>query len=140
MQNLEAFLKPNKITVENRKIPVSKNFIDGQGDPIEWEIRALTSDEESEIKGKCYADKTLKNGATTRVFLSEKYQMKIAAAAVVYPDLRTADLQDSYGVKTPDALLGKMLLPGERDELITQVFDMNGYDNDINTEVEEAKN
>ena len=38
-----------------------------------------------------------------------KYQQKMAAASVIYPNLNNAQLQDSWGVRTPDALLMKML-------------------------------
>lgn len=44
-----------------------------------------------------------------------------AVNAVVFPDLRDTELQDSYGVKKPEELIGKMLLPDEFDKLIDEI-------------------
>lgn len=66
---------------------------------------------------------------------------KQLAASVVYPNLLDAELQDSYGVKTPDALLKEMVDdPTEFAEFAAYVREFNGFDETINDAVEEAKN
>ena len=47
---------------------------------------------------------------------------------------------DSYGVKSADALLKKMLLPGEYTEYKAKVMEVNGYDMSMEELVDEAKN
>ena len=61
--------------------------------------------------------------------------------SIVYPDMYDAELQDSYGVKTPEDLLYAMVDdPGEFQELALWVQKFNGFDETLNDKVEEAKN
>ena len=64
----------------------------------------------------------------------------MCAACTVYPNLNDAELQDSYGVKSADALLKKMLMPGEYTEYKNRVMEINGYDMSMEELVDEAKN
>ena len=50
MSNLTAFLAQNKIKKPNVKFVASTSFIDEDGKPIEWEIKAITSQENDDIK------------------------------------------------------------------------------------------
>ena len=54
-------------------------------------------------------------------FNSAKANILSAVKAVVFPDLLNAELQNSYGVRTPEELIGKMLLPDEFDRLIDEI-------------------
>ena len=46
--------------------------------------------------------------------------------SVIFPDLKDAALQDSYGVIGAEKLLGKLLLSGEYDALRSAVEEING--------------
>ena len=65
---------------------------------------------------------------------------KLVVASVVFPDLKDAELQKSYGVLGADQLLRKMLLPGEYATLLQKVQEVNGFDRDVNELAEEVKN
>ncbi|MBW7457350.1 phage portal protein, partial [Paenibacillus sepulcri] len=58
----------------------------------------------------------------------------------IYPDLKNAELQKSYGVLGGDQLIKKMLLSGEYAALVQKVQKVNGFDRDINELVEDVKN
>jgi len=63
------------------------------------------------------------------------------AASVVVPDLYDKELQDSYGVATPEELLLAMVdEPGEYNELAAFVQKFQGFDVSFHDKVEEAKN
>ena len=64
MKNLQGFLHP--IQEQNKKIAVSKRFLDETGKPIEWEVRVLTAEEECAIRKGCMVKQQRKNA------LSEK--------------------------------------------------------------------
>ena len=64
----------------------------------------------------------------------------MCVACTVYPNLNDVELQDSYGVKGADALLKKMLKPGEFTEYKAKVMEVNGYDLSMEELVDEAKN
>ncbi|MNW69264.1 Phage XkdN-like protein [compost metagenome] len=76
----------------------------------------------------------------TPEFDSNDYLGKMVGASIVYPNLKDADLQKSYGVRGTDVLLRKMLLPGEFTALLERVQALNGYDQDLNELVDEVKN
>ena len=53
MSALSAFLKKNKKTKDNVKYAVTKSLTDEAGVPLEWEIRALTTRQDEEIREAC---------------------------------------------------------------------------------------
>ena len=71
---------------------------------------------------------------------SNKYIRSMVAKSVVVPDLRDAELQDSYGVKTPEDLLQAMVDdPGEYTDLAAFVQKFQGFNTSFEDKVEEAK-
>ena len=72
---------------------------------------------------------------------SSLYIQKMIVASVVMPDLYDAELQDSYGVKTPEDLLFAMVDdPGEYNELAAYVQKFQGFNVSFDEKVDEAKN
>lgn len=142
---LSDFFAENAEKVENIFVVVSKRFKDKDGNPREWEIQPVGSEKESAIRESCMVTKRApgksgKRGRTVRELDANKYIGELCAEAVVSPNLRKSDLQDSYGVKTPIELLQKMLLPGELNELVATVNELCGLTDDFEDEIEEVKN
>lgn len=103
--DLSLFLKSNKILRENKKYKATKSLIDPKTkQPLEWEIKPLTTKENEKIRNECLS---FKNGKP--ILDSAKYLAKLVVSTVVYPDLYDSELQDSYGVKTPEDLLKEIL-------------------------------
>lgn len=141
MGNLSCFLSQNAVKIENSKIVVSKRFLE-KGKPVEWEIRAITTEEEEALRKSCTKKVPVpgKRGQYTQETDFDLYLGKVAVACTVFPNLNDKELQDSYGVLSADALLKKMLTPGEYTEFQSKVQELNGFDTDFNDTVEEAKN
>lgn len=139
--DLSAFLAENAERRDSKKIAISKRFKDKDGNPIEWEIRPLTAEEDDSIKKNCTrkVPVTGKHGRYTEEFDTYAYIAKMTARAVVFPSLTDSKLQDSYSVSTPEQLLTKMLYKDEFDALSSAVAELNQKE-DINDLVEEAKN
>ena len=143
MSSLSLFLKKNKKVKENVKFPATKSLCDENGNPLEWEIKALTTRESDDIRESCTIDVPIKGKPNVfrQKVLSSKFGAKMIAASVVYPDLMNAELQDSYGVSTPEDLVREMIDdPGEYNRFLTFVQEFNGFDNSMEDKVEEAKN
>ena len=142
MSNLSAFLSQNVVKVENEKHVVSNRFLDLNKKPIKWEIKAVTSQEDEELRKSC--TKRLPIPGKKNQFTNEtdfnKYAGLLAVKCTVYPNLNDAELQDSYGVMGADALLKKMLLPGEYADYLEFVQKINGFEQSFEEKVEEAKN
>lgn len=139
--NFAVFMAGNVKNDEIVKYVASKRFV-ADGKPVEWEIKAIDSDKDELIRKDCTKKVPVpgKRGQYTPETDTDKYIGKMCVACTVYPDLNNAELQDSYGVKTPDALLKKMLKPGEYTEYKAKVMEVNGYDMSMEELVEEAKN
>jgi len=133
MSSLNAFLNPVK--VENQEVVISNRFQE-DGEPVPFIIKPVTQ-EENKFLIKKYTKKD-KKGVET--FDRAEYVSALTASAVVFPDLRNAELQSAYGVLGESALLQKMLYVGEYAELAQKVRELSSLDEDINEDVEEAKN
>lgn len=138
--NLSAFFATEMEQTANEFVVVTDRAKDADGNPISWEIKAISSKEIKALRRECTTVKRTKKGVPQEDFDAAKFEMKLCAACVVFPNLLDAELQDSWEVRTPEELLGKMLLSGEQDVLSQAVMAINGYDMDFEEEVETAKN
>lgn len=141
MGNLSIFLKDNVEQVENEKVVVSKRFKGADGKAVPFEVKAITTAEDDAIRKKCTKRVQVpgKRNQFTQEFDSNGYLLELAAACVVYPDLKSKELQDSYEVRGEAAVLGAMLTAGELGVLAEKVQEINGF-NGFDELVEEAKN
>ena len=149
MSELAAFFKQNKPEKKNEFFPASKDFVDAEGKPLLWELRHIPTVVMKRIESAC----TTIKGKGKGEFNAELFNRKKVAAAVVYPDLRNAELADSYMAgysqddRTPENLIVLMLdNPAEFNALLKKVNEMGGItDNDDendgkNPKIEIAKN
>lgn len=143
MSNLSLFLKKNKKVRTNTMYAATKSLCDEAGNPLEWEIKALTTRESEDIRDTCTIEVPVKGkpGMYRPKVDTKQYIAKLIASCVVFPDLYDKDLQDSYGVKTPEDLLKEMIDdPVEYNSLAEFVQHFNGITETLDEKVEEAKN
>lgn len=143
MGNLSLFLKKNKKVRSNTFYAATKSLCDEKGKPVEWEIKALTTKESEDIRSECTTEVpvTGKPGMVRPKVDTKAYIAKLIAACVVFPDLYNKELQDSYGVRTPEDLLKEMVDdPTEYNALAEFIQNFNGLDESLEEKVKEAKN
>lgn len=140
MSDLSVFFMQNVETDITEEFEVSKRFKDSAGNPVPWKLRTMTEDENESIRKSVTRRGKPKGGIQTTETNHDEYVAKLASSSVVFPNLKDAELQKSYGVMGAEALLRKMLLPGEYSALIEKVQEMNGFDRDINDLKDEVKN
>ena len=142
MSDFSVFMAGNVLADEIVKYVASKRFKDKDGKPVEWELKAVGSDLDEALRKECTKKVPIvgKRGQYTQETDTDKYIGKLCAATTVYPNLNATELQNSYGVKSADELLKKMLLPGEYIEYKGKVMEVNGYDMSMDDLVDEAKN
>ena len=134
MSSLKALLNP--IQVENKEVIVSNRFQE-DGKPVPFVIKPISEKENEQLLRK-HTKKDKKTGQ--EVLDRTAYSHALVAAAVVYPDLKNAELQKAYGVLGEAELLSAMLTVGEFAKLSQAVTELSGLDEDINDLIEEAKN
>lgn len=140
MSDFSVFMNGSK-TNEVTKFVASERF-KKNGKPVEWEIKPIDSDLDELLRKDCTRKVPIagKRGQYTQELDNDKYIGRMCAACTVYPNLKEAEFQDAFGVKTEDALLKKLLLPGEYTEYKAKVMEVNGYDLGMEELVDEAKN
>jgi hypothetical protein len=138
MSSLKAFFSQNVRPATVEEVVVSDRFVGENGKPIPWKVRALTEAENEQLR-RASMQPPRKKGDAPEI-LPDAYLAKVTVASVVFPDLKDAELQQSYGVLGAEELLKKMLLPGEYARLVQKVQEVNGFDRNINELVDEVKN
>ena len=141
MSDFSVFMAGAKDIEETTKYVASKRFVENKK-PVEWELKTISSSLDEAIRKECTKKVPVvgKRGQYTQEVDTDRYVGKLCVACTIYPNLNDAALQDSYGVKSGDELLKKMLLPGEYTEYKAKVMEVNGYDMSMEELVDEAKN
>ena len=142
MSNFARFMKTNKIQKQNVMHPVTKSLTDENGEPLLWELRPLTTKENEAIRESCTFEVPVKgkpNLYRPKTDMS-KYQDKLMCAAIVSPDLNNVELQNSYGVMTPEDLLKELVDdPAEYTDLMIFIQNLCGFKT-LQEDVDDAKN
>lgn len=143
MSNFARFMKSNKVEKRNGFHAPTDTLMDDNGDPLQWEFRHINSKENEELRDSCTREVqvTGKPNLFRPKLDSSEYLVKMIVAATVSPDLLDAELQDSYGVKTPEDLVFAMVdEAGEYQEFCSWMQKFQGFTKTFDDKVEEAKN
>lgn len=136
-------MKANKQAKTNQNYAPTTTLTDEKGNPLEWEFRPITSKENEALRDACTIEVqvTGKPNMFRPKLNTSQYLAKMIVAATVVPDLYDAELQDSYGVKTPEELLYALVdNAGEYQELTVWMQKYQGFTKTFDEKVEEAKN
>lgn len=143
MSNLNRFLKANKITKGNTTYAATASLTDEKGKPLLWTIKPLTTRENDKLRDECTIQAKVagKPNLTQPKLDTSKFIAKMIATSVVEPNLYDKELQDSYGVMTPEDLIKEMIdNPGEYNNFAEFIQEYNGFNETLDEKVEEAKN
>ncbi len=143
MSQFAQFMRENKKTKENEKYAPTASLVDENGKPLEWEFRHITSKENEKIRDNCTYDEPVKGkpNQTKPHVDTSKYIVQMVVASTVYPDLYDKELQDSYGVMSPEDLVFAMIDdPGEYNDFIVWLQTFEGFNKSLQEDVDEAKN
>ena len=108
----ERFYRENRQDRREREVILSERLA-ADGGQMVFRIRPMSQRENEEIWLRCGEDE-------------KKYEGAVLAESVVFPDLKDAALQNSYGVVGAERLLAKLLLVGEYERLRMAVEEING--------------
>ena len=143
MSKFSRFMKQNKIKKENTTFSPTKSLLDENGEPIKFIIKPLTTKENDDIRDSCTIDVPVigKPNMFRPKLNTAKYLSKMLCSCIIEPDLFDKELQDSYGVMTPEDLIKEMIDdPGEYQDFVVFVQDFNGFNVTLENKVDDAKN
>ena len=136
MGKLSAFLHPAVIN-EEKEVMISKRFLDENGDPVPFKIKALSQEENEKITKQSTKPVKTKGGIIEKLD-SVEFGRRLVVAGTVEPNFSSEEMCKAYGVLDPLSVPGKMLLSGEFSRLLREISDLSGFSSeDIE---EEAKN
>lgn len=122
--DLQAFLMENAPMPQNKEVLVSKRFL-VDGKPALFRLRAVSEGENVALRRACRVKSPDRpDGVLDR----DRYLLKLAAASVVWPELKNTALQDSWGVRGEEELLSRMLTAGEFATLLAAVREICGFE------------
>lgn len=127
MSKLSAFLHPAAFE-EERLVAISDRFVDEEGNPVPFRIRALTQEDIDSCNRMPAKQASGRNGAQAFPDPAE-FSRRMVLAAVVEPDFSSKELCEAYGVADPMLVPGRMLLPGEYTRLLRAITDLAGLGN-----------
>lgn len=143
MSKFSRFMKANKIAKPNEKYAPTTTLQDENGKPLKWEFKQIASKENEALRDSCTIEVPVKgkpNLYRPKVKTAE-YLAKMIVASTVYPDLYDKELQDSYGVMTPEELLYAMVdNAGEYQDFTMWMQKFQGFTKNLDDKVDEAKN
>lgn len=136
-------MKENKKEKENEFYAPTLTLCDENGEPLKWEFKHITSKQNEELRDANTTEVPIpgKPNMFRQKVNTRKYIASLIVASTVFPDLYDSELQDSYGVKTPEDLLFAMVDDvGEYQDLTLFVNKLQGFDKTLDDKVDEAKN
>ena len=126
-QDMKCFFKNQVKTDITESLVVSTRFVDNNtGKPVEFVIRGISEAENESLR--IAAKRPVGNDLK---FDSKNYCNRLLVASVVYPNLKNAELQRSWGVYSAEDLICKMLLAGEYAKLLSAVKKLCGFDESV---------
>lgn len=121
---------------EDFEIIVSDRFVDEDGNPLAWTFRLLSAKEIDELKNAAIVKK---NKSLLKVD-TKKLIIDTISETIIYPNLKSEELQNAYGAMNISELLDKMLEGREYERFTDKLMKAQGFMDDPDVIIGNAKN
>lgn len=121
---------------EDFEIIVSDRFVNEDGNPVAWTFRLLSAKEIDELKNAAIVKK---NKSLLKVD-TKKLIVDTISETIIYPNLKSEELQNAYGAMNISELLDKMLEGREYERFTDKLMKAQGFMDDPDVIIGDAKN
>lgn len=135
MSTLQDFLNANPVDNLTEEVVVSERIKSNEGNLYKFKIKVMTNATFTDLRKRATKTKGRKVE-----FDANEFNMGIIIEHTLEPDFKNADSLKKLNCSTPGQYVEKVLLPGEIVELAAQIQKLSGFDVEMETLVEEAKN
>lgn len=136
MSTLQDFLNENLVNGLTDEVVISPRFKDKEGKLLKFKIKALSSPEFESIRKRC-----MTIGKKGKVdFNTQQFNNSIVIEHTIEPNFKDAESLAKVGAINPEDYLNKVLLSGEIATLAEEIQKLSGFNVDMDSLVEEAKN
>lgn len=133
---LQEFLNKGKSVKEiTKQIVIGDRFKDENGKDMAFTIKTLTSEQVDRYRE--LATSYVKDNFR---FDTAKFNAKVVIECCKYPNFKDMDSMNERGFTNSEDYMRDVLLPGEIVALSKEIQALSGYNVDVNTLIEEAKN
>lgn len=130
MISLDEFLTMPDVSDITEEVDVSKRL-------GKFKIKAMSAEDFADYQKKCTTGRVTKKGMN---FDSTKFNLLIVAGQTIEPDFNNAEFLKKAGCTSAIDFIQRKLKVGEITTLSQKIQAISGFDEDINDNVEEAKN
>ncbi|WP_139491789.1 phage tail assembly chaperone [Brevibacillus dissolubilis] len=140
-KTMDVFMKGKAKQVVTEEVVVSKRYTDEDGNPIPFVLKAIDTRRIEELQDECTIAQMKKGKKVGETVDWKRFASRLAVETTVYPNFKDPELLKSYNVVDPSELIKEILsVGGEYAELVQAVQRVNGFDQDFEELVEDAKN
>lgn len=132
MSELSSFLAQNTINDLTEEIELT-----GRLNGMKFTIKVMTASEHSDYVKVC---QKIIPGKKEVLLDTDKFRTLIIKNHVLDPNFKDAKLLESSGCQTPEQFINTRLLIGEQNKLQEAILTLSGFDTDLKTDIENAKN
>lgn len=109
--------------------------------PFPFVVKSITEGENKQIRKSCQKITVDKKTHQKQIDTdTDLYNSRLVVACCVEPNFKDAELQEKFGVRGAEALIDRILNPGQYTNLLLAIQEINGFTDDINDLRDEAKN
>ncbi|MBP1906804.1 hypothetical protein J2Z32_003468 [Paenibacillus turicensis] len=136
MSTLQDFLNDNLVNGLTDEVAISPRFKDSAGNLLKFKIKALSNTEFESIRKRC-----MTIGKKGKVdFNTQQFNSSLVIEHTIEPNFKDAASLAKVGAINPEDYLNKVLLSGEITTLAEEIQKLSGFNVDMDSLVEEAKN
>jgi hypothetical protein len=140
-RTMKSFMKGQAKETKSEFVIVSKRYTDEEGKVIPFEIKAIPTERIEQLQDECTIPVYKKRQKVDEKLDVKRFAGRMAVESTVFPDFKDPELLASYGLIDPVDLAKAVLnVGGEYIEWVQAVQRVNGFDEDFEELVEEAKN
>lgn len=127
-------------SVEAEEI-ISKRIKDGNGDPVVFRFKAITTEEVEYIEDNSMKNVIRNNKVVGKEVDQGRFMARIAVESTVYPNFKDSALRKAYKTEDPVEIAKKILhIAGEYSEWVGVGARVNGFGDSIEDLEDEIKN
>ncbi|MGG0775432.1 phage portal protein [Bacillus rugosus] len=139
--DLSFFMPGQTIEAEEVKVPISKRFVDKEGNVVPFIFKAITTERIDELEKENTTYKNVKGRGRVKELDSQRFYARIAVETTVYPNFKAQELREAYKTEDPVEVAKRVLsVGGEYANWLNKAIEINGFDDDLEDLEEAAKN
>ncbi|MFS3940166.1 phage tail assembly chaperone [Bacillus subtilis] len=139
--DLSFFMPGQTIEAEEVKVPISKRFVDKEGNVVPFIFKAITTERIDELEKENTTYKNVKGRGRVKELDSQRFYARIAVETTVYPNFKVQELREAYKTEDPVEVAKRVLsVGGEYANWLNKAIEINGFDDDLEDLEEAAKN